>query len=462
MLRLLRTPLRPAPFATSTVVRADLLTRRFATVRDISPKLNIQQRDSKLQLSGESLPQPLTLPYAWLRDSCQCPQCVHPTTKQKLARTGDFLSSTPNSVTIQNDNVRIQWGGRAEQHGAHDSTYSLSFLKRYAEPTGHVRHTSHYDDILARQPWDLASFPTPAPHFIPYRSFKADPLPGFIQVLKHGILLLRGVPHEWTERGTRARSAVEELAEEFGVIRETMYGRMWDVVSKKASTNIAFTNLKLDLHMDLMYLQNPPHIQFLHCIKNQVEGGRSVFVDGLKAAQDLWHQDRAAFQLLANTPIPFHYENDGHHLHRSHPTIELAPNYDQHPSSSDVPPPIAEINYAPPFQAPLPITAPIKLYTALQQFTHLLARPEARFEYLLHEGDCAVFDNRRVLHARTAFWDRNARQGEANETNRWMKGCYVERDDLLNRTRGLLAKAIDGESINLVDRAKEIGVAVAI
>ncbi|KAF8596196.1 Clavaminate synthase-like protein [Ceratobasidium sp. AG-I] len=238
-----------------------------------------------------------------------------------------------------------------------------------------------------------------------------------------------------------APSAVEGLAEVFGIVRDTMYGRLWDVVSKKGSTNIAFTNLNLDLHMDLMYLEHLPHIQFLHCIKNQVQGGRSVFVDALKAARDLQHIDPISFSLLTQTPIPFHYENDGHHLHHSHLTIQLA----QSPSSNTNPtgaPEIAKINYSPPFQAPLPIDAPLGIYTVLRKFSDLLTRPSARFETLLKPGDCVVFDNRRVLHARTVFWDENAREGDSEELNRWLKGCYVERDDLLNRARGLLAKRV--------------------
>jgi gamma-butyrobetaine dioxygenase len=128
-------------------------------------------------------------------------------------------------------------------------------------------------------------------------------------------------------------------------------------------------------------------------------------------------------------------------LRSLHITIQLVPKHlqtrDQPP---DAPPEISSINYCQPLRAPLPIDAPVKVYSALAKFEELLSRPEARFEHILAEGDCAVFDNRRVLHARAAFWDRNALEGDADEINRWLKGCYVEKDDLLNRTRGLLAK----------------------
>jgi alpha-ketoglutarate-dependent taurine dioxygenase len=64
-----------------------------------------------------------------------------------------------------------------------------------------------------------------------------------------------------------------------------------------------------------------------------------------------------------------------------------------------------------------------------------------RFEYTLKEGDAVLFDNRRVLHARTAFADRErADTGQEREANRWLKGCYFEADAVLDRGRVLRTK----------------------
>ncbi|KAG9102330.1 hypothetical protein FS749_007213 [Ceratobasidium sp. UAMH 11750] len=411
----------------------------FALVRPLAtlPGLVLRQDPTALHLSGPSLPHAgLVLPFDWLRDSCQCPRCVHPSTRQKLVRTGDFERPVPRVAALANQGsaVRVEWDGEA-----HDSVYAIDFLKRYADPSGQTRHVSNYDHLLARRAWEVADLP--AERFVDYESFKADPLGGFLQLLRYGILVVRGVPHETTTRGPDGGVGVGELAHMIGFVRETFYGRFWDVVSLKGSANIAYTDLNLDLHMDLLYMQHPPHIQLLHCIKNRVEGGISVFVDAIKAANDLWAQDQDAFNLLAETPIPFHYENDGHHLHRSHPTIQLVPAHLQPARRPSDPPQIAHINYSPPFQALLPATVPPKLYAALRTYTQLLSRPAGRFEHTLAEGDCAVFDNRRVLHARTAFWDKGSREeSQREETNRWLKGCYAEVDDLLDRTRVLLAR----------------------
>lgn len=146
-----------------------------------------------------------------------------------------------------------------------------------------------------------------------------------------------------------------------------------------------------------------------------------------------------AFETLVSTPVAFHYINDGHHLHYSHPTIELARSL---PGSSPYKLPIAHINYSPPFQAPLALSTPTSFYQAMGDFTRVLAKPELTFNYLLNEGDAVLFDNRRVLHARMAFRDK---EGGGGETNRWLKGCYLEADALLDRGRMLKIRMEKGE-----------------
>ena len=164
-------------------------------------------------------------------------------------------------------------------------------------------------------------------------------------------------------------------------------------------------------------------------------GGTSVFVDAINAANRLRAARPTDFNILANTPVPFHYINAGNHLHEEHPTIELDHHADQHSSEEK---PIRFINYSPPFQAPLPPSTPPEFYTALRHFVSFLEDPSARYEYTLREGDAVLFDNRRVLHARTAFQDTAQGSDTYNgEPNRWLKGCYLEADALLNRARVL-------------------------
>lgn len=186
------------------------------------------------------------------------------------------------------------------------------------------------------------------------------------------------------------------------------------------------------------YFEHPPRFQILHCLRNRVVGGTSIFVDALHAANTLQATNPEAFDVLASTPVTFHYINDGHHLHQSHRTIDVAA-----PMAASAPHErqINHINYSPPFQAPLPLSTPPAFYPALAEFASLLNEPELTYKYTLKEGDAVLFDNRRVLHARTAFNDKEIGDGiDEGEANRWLKGCYVEADALLDRGRVLRAK----------------------
>ena len=44
-------------------------------------------------------------------------------------------------------------------------------------------------------------------------------------------------------------------------------------------------------------------------------------------------------------------------------------------------------------------------------------------------GDCVLFDNRRVLHARRAFAVSDA------GTERWLRGAYIDRDPFVSRAK---------------------------
>lgn len=187
-----------------------------------------------------------------------------------------------------------------------------------------------------------------------------------------------------------------------------------------------------------------------------MRGGASYFVDARAAARRLSARDIAQ---LARAPITFAYVNAGHHLHHAHPTLELAPPPPGAPdplysvafdapdaaegADAEVQRALAErithINYSPPFQAPLPPDTPPQLFGALARFAEQLARPAAWLTHTLAEGETVLFDNRRILHARTAFEDVEIGGGEG-ETSRWLKGCYFEADALLDQRRVLLEK----------------------
>lgn len=181
--------------------------------------------------------------------------------------------------------------------------------------------------------------------------------------------------------------------------------------------------------MDLLYFESPPGLQFLHCIKNTVVGGNSVFADSFRAAAAVRLESNDLFHCLSTFPVCYRYKNDGQHYHFTRPTVVL----DEY--SYAEPKRISHINWAPPFQAPFEIDpqqdpSVFRQYIqAAKLFANCLADTDSQYEIKLSQGECAVFSNRRVVHSRREF---DTASGE-----RWLKGTYVNIDAFHSKFRVL-------------------------
>lgn len=287
-------------------------------------------------------------------------------------------------------------------------------------------------------------------------------------LMRDGLAFVTGVPTDKTGDSILASDEnspnLARLAEMLGEIRHTFYGSLWNVRSLGSSSrNIAYTNLDLGLHMDLCYFQNPPRFQFLHMLRNRVQGGQSIFVDAFAVAEEMWESHREAWKVLTEVPVCFEYQNDSRHYRYTHPTFEVAKESSGHagPNGSDGMPRLTAINYSPPFQGNLPLRWPSDgvmvdaspatrklFYESLKIFADLTHDARFRYERMLQEGECVVFDNRRVLHSRRGFeWDEKAEGGD--DVKRWLKGCYVDGDAIWSTYRTLLAKSRGGSLSNV-------------
>ncbi|KAG9238263.1 hypothetical protein BJ875DRAFT_368282 [Amylocarpus encephaloides] len=358
-------------------------------------------------------------PVELLRDSCACVRCVDPHSTQKHFQTTDI----PDNISVKrllekpNGNIEVKWWndipGFPEDHVSvfppdNFDKKSPTFL-RQRSPSGYslwnaqgIRRRFEYIDYHEYMTTDVGL----------HRAL--------LRLTFDGLLLLRGVPE--------SEESVARIANRIGVIRNTFYGRTWDVKSVPDAKNVAYTSRYLGLHMDLLYMANPPGFQFLHCLKNTASGGASIFSDAVAAAADLpaGYQER-----LKNTLLSYQYLNAGEHYYYEHPVIECSPGSENTPSK------IQHVNYSPPFQAPFAarsenIGQVPAFLEAFRAFSQAVESPHRVLEYKLQEGECVMFDNRRVLHGRKAF---DAVGGE-----RWYKGTYVDTDVVKSRTRVLDAK----------------------
>ena len=94
-------------------------------------------------------------------------------------------------------------------------------------------------------------------------------------MLRDGFTLIRGVP-------CRA-GMVATVAGCFGYVRETNYGRVFDVRVEAAPSHLASTGLALSPHTDNPYRDPEPTVQLLHCHTSAAAGGDTILVDGFAA-----------------------------------------------------------------------------------------------------------------------------------------------------------------------------------
>jgi gamma-butyrobetaine dioxygenase len=208
-------------------------------------------------------------------------------------------------------------------------------------------------------------------------------------------------------------SAVERAVARFGFVRETNYGRTFDVRVEAAPGNLAYTDLGLDLHTDNPYRDPPPTLQLLHAIVVDEAGGESLFADGFAHAEALRRDAPSAFDLLARTPVRFAYaEASGSRWSHAAPVLSL----DELGAVRAV-----RLNHRSLDLDPGEPAAIEAWYEAYLAFRRRVCSPGAIFERRLAPGDMVVFDNRRILHGRRAL---------TRETPRWLRGCYADVDGL--------------------------------
>ena len=214
---------------------------------------------------------------------------------------------------------------------------------------------------------------------------------------------------------------VLEVAASFGFVRETNYGALFDVRVQPAPGNLAFTSRAIRPHTDNPYRDPVPTVQLLHCLSTADDGGDTGLVDGFAAAAALRAGDAEAFDVLAGTAVPFRYIDKETELRASQPLIQLSPRGR-----------IRGVRFNNRSAGPLrlPYAEVAAFYPAYRRWAQVLAQPERQLNLRLAAGDCLVFDNTRVLHARTAFRMTLGSPGSAGSSGRHLQGCYADLDGL--------------------------------
>jgi gamma-butyrobetaine dioxygenase len=209
---------------------------------------------------------------------------------------------------------------------------------------------------------------------------------------------------------------VIKIAKLFGYVRETNYGKWFDVKSKTNAVNLAYTNLGLQAHTDNPYRDPVPTIQILHCLKSSTKGGDSKVVDGFNAALRLKKENKRYFNLLTKYCSRFEFKGKKNvHLKSRFPMIVLSPDKSLtavHFNNRS----IAAIR-------DVPYNDMLNYYKAYRKFSNIIDDPKMAVTFKLNPGDCFLVDNTRVLHARTPY---------SGNGSRWLQGCYADKDGLVS------------------------------
>ena len=336
----------------------------------------------------------------WLRDNCMCEACSdHAGGHRMLSLMEVPLDIQPDSVEISGDGTKLNLHWPAEDHA---TSFRLSWLR------------GHCNSLLERQRrqpervlWGEEINENPPA--VSYADFKNGSTQLFQNVRAYGFSIVTGLPAD--------ESYTETFAGELGYLRETHYGKIFDLITKADAKVLAERPVPIRPHTDENFREVQPGIMILHCIQPSEDGGgKSVLTDGFQVAEKLRAEDSQAFQLLVDHPLSYQRVLENDTLKGRGPVIRL----DEFGELAEFR--LNERTMAP-VEADPDVNGP--LYLALHRLLEISYDSSNQLQYLLQAGEAAVFDNHRVMHARTGFSGK-----------RYIRLCHVHRDEFFSRLGG--------------------------
>ncbi|KAE8153250.1 hypothetical protein BDV25DRAFT_127328 [Aspergillus avenaceus] len=332
----------------------------------------------------------------WLRDNCQCSECVHPDTRQRTADTFKIPEDIhATKVFYDKKKIQIHWsdghvgGFDQEWLNIHKPTY-IRFHRTKVSPQD-IRPAVSYDYVMSG----------------------TQGLYEWLEMIYiYGFCFVEGVPIN--------PESTKTLLERIAFIRHTHYGGFWDFTADLTFKDTAYTNEFLGAHTDNTYFTDPSRLQLFHLLSHEGKGGENLLVDGFQAARQMFHENEENFMTLSNIPQPFH--SSGNEDFCIQPAEQM-PVFNIH-SRREKMYQIRWNNYDRAAKSDWPIEDQNRWYYAARHFDHVLKRREYHLKTQLKPGTALIFDNWRMLHGRTAFTGK-----------RRMCGGYINSDDFLSRLR---------------------------
>ena len=342
----------------------------------------------------------------WLRDNCSSDLFGDHSGGTRYYELGDIPQNLAVSAQMQDGLIQLTW-----RHDGHVTQYDPSWLRAHCYSSAEERTARRHRP----QTWTATEMQgnVPSIDYIKAQDDMAEKLKLFDAVRTYGICMVDNVPAKV--------EATEELAALFGFVRETHYGRIFEIISTPNPTIIANAPVPLRPHTDENFREPPPGIMIFHTIQaSEDRGGVSVMTDGFKIAEDLKVEDPEAYELLSTVPIPHRRFIEGVGLRAEHPVL----THDYFGQMSQF-----RLNERTMGPIDLPPELMEKTYAALTKILEMTYDRKYHMHHLLESGQALVFDNARVMHARTGF-----------NGNRHVRLTHIGSDEFYSRWRQLRNK----------------------
>ena len=330
--------------------------------------------------------------YYWLRDASTA--SIDPQTRERIFDVSHLPTAPkPKDMAFQGDMLVIDW--EAEET---TSEVSLALLEQVAA-NGRASDVA----ALIRNVWYA--------DFLPQikRVSQADVIDTYAgkaaltrALIEDGIAIVTGM--------APTEESLPNLVEAIGPVTPSGEGLFFNVRVEINPTNLAFTAGPLEMHTDLPGEEAAPGVQFLHCIENTVDGGASLFLDGVAVAMALKEEDPAAFDLLASHKIPFFYRHDTLD-YRSHQRV-IETDQDGNVTGVTISQHLQD-------NMDLPQELLDVYYPAFVKFIRMMQEDRFVIKFRSEAGNCVVFDNHRIVHGREGY--------VAESGSRHLRGCYTDR-----------------------------------
>ena len=388
----------------------------------------------------------------WLRERCQSGESVQLETLQPLHSPHEYEPSRITRAVLRDGILQVKF------MDGHESSFEANTLAKW-----HVAEEKHSvaESLVQtssrgppeRRLWD-STFTIPEFQHRDLTSPKTQ-LRLIETLLQDGIALLRG---SGSLPGECAR-----VAKTISTLRPTEWGDVFDVKSGFSDTtpgkkDLAYSSKSIGMHLDNVYRDPMPDFQLLHALQHceceADEIGCSTcsvtnqFADAFAVAEKIRTSYPAYFEALRSVPVRF--ENDGGGNASAIYTISSIIEASGRTSDCVGAKCIKAVRFSAKSGMYTMKSPGIEaFYEARRLFSQMAHKDNwgMRIHTQLRPGDIILFDNKRILHARSSV--------AATDGQRHLQGCYLNRDGLmfnLERIRRMVGASQMGASAPRGDR----------